>query len=118
MRSVGQQARQGRRKALAREAPGRAPGASRIAWRHWAYRDRRLTRCCPKTTEGAKKRAMSAYVRIKRVGTVGVPLPRYQTSGSAGLDLCAAVEAPLRLDPGARRLVPTGLSLELPEGFE
>jgi dUTP pyrophosphatase len=61
---------------------------------------------------------MSACVRIKRVGAVNVPLPRYQTTGSAGLDLCAALERPVLLAPGARQLVPTGLCLELPDGFE
>lgn len=47
-----------------------------------------------------------------------VPLPRYQTSGSAGLDLCAAIADPVVLDPGARRLFPTGLCVELPLGYE
>lgn len=47
-----------------------------------------------------------------------LPLPSYATAGSAGLDLYAAVEAPLRLEPGDRALVPTGLALALPEGYE
>jgi dUTP pyrophosphatase len=47
-------------------------------------------------------------------------LPAYQSEGAAGLDLLAAVpqRAPLRLKPGARALVPTGLVLQLPPGFE
>jgi dUTP pyrophosphatase len=45
-------------------------------------------------------------------------LPRYATEAAAGLDLCAALEAPLTLAPGARCAVPTGLALELPEGCE
>jgi dUTP pyrophosphatase len=50
----------------------------------------------------------------------GLPLPAYQSEGAAGMDLLAAVaeRAPLRLAPGARALVPTGLVLELPEGCE
>ena len=48
----------------------------------------------------------------------GIPLPRYQTEGSAGLDLPAAVSEPLTLAPGARALVPTGLKLAIPRGFE
>ena len=50
----------------------------------------------------------------------GLDLPAYQTSGAAGMDLLAAVPArkPLRLSPGARALVPTGLILELPMGSE
>jgi dUTP pyrophosphatase len=45
-------------------------------------------------------------------------LPRYATSGSAGLDLLAATEGELWLEPGARALVPTGIAIALPEGFE
>ena len=50
----------------------------------------------------------------------GLPLPAYQTPGSAGLDLLAAIapNAKLVIEPGARELVPTGLRLELPMGFE
>jgi len=48
----------------------------------------------------------------------GLPLPAYQTAGAAGMDLLAAVEAPVTLAPGARALVPTGLALALPEGHE
>ena len=45
-----------------------------------------------------------------------LPLPAYATAGAAGLDLRAA--AALTLKPGARALVPTGLAIALPEGFE
>ena len=48
----------------------------------------------------------------------GIPLPAYATEQSAGMDLCAAVYVPLTLTPGARILVPTGLSIALPAGFE
>jgi len=50
----------------------------------------------------------------------GLPLPAYQTAHAAGLDLLAAVAAdtPLVLQPGTHALVPTGLSIALPEGFE
>ena len=46
--------------------------------------------------------------------------PAYETAGSAGMDLRAAVadDAPLTLDPGARALVPTGLKMALEPGFE
>ena len=47
-----------------------------------------------------------------------LPLPSYQTPGSAGVDLCAAVNDALILEPGQRLLVPTGLSFEIPEGWE
>jgi len=48
----------------------------------------------------------------------GLPLPAYATPGSAGVDLAAALDAPLVLGPGARAAVPTGIALALPEGFE
>jgi dUTP diphosphatase len=57
-------------------------------------------------------------LRVQRVGPVAVPLPEYQTAGSAGMDLRAAVEAAVTLSPGERRLIPTGLALEIPVGFE
>lgn len=47
-----------------------------------------------------------------------LPLPRYQTELSAGLDLLADLDAPLTLGSLERALVPTGLSIELPPGFE
>ena len=45
-------------------------------------------------------------------------LPAYETDGAAGMDLLAAVESPVRLDPGAHALIPTGFSIALPTGFE
>jgi dUTP pyrophosphatase len=50
----------------------------------------------------------------------GLPLPAYQTSHAAGMDLSAALPAaePLVLKRGARALIPTGLVIELPDGFE
>ncbi len=45
-------------------------------------------------------------------------LPAARTAGSAGLDLCAAVEMPLMIPPGGRALVPTGFALALPAGHE
>lgn len=48
----------------------------------------------------------------------GLDLPAYATAQSAGLDLLAAVAAPVTLAPGARQLIPTGLAIALPEGFE
>jgi dUTP pyrophosphatase len=47
-----------------------------------------------------------------------LPLPAYATAGAAGLDLLAAVAEPMALAPMARALVPTGLRLALPVGFE
>lgn len=47
-----------------------------------------------------------------------LPLPEYATADSAGLDLLAAIDVPQTLAPGARALVPTGLAIALPRGFE
>jgi dUTP pyrophosphatase len=48
----------------------------------------------------------------------GLPLPAFQTAGSSGVDLRAAVAEPLTIAPGAIALVPTGLMVEIPAGFE
>lgn len=49
---------------------------------------------------------------------VGLPLPTYGTASSAGLDLLAANEAPITVNPGERCLVPSGIAIALPEGYE
>lgn len=46
------------------------------------------------------------------------PLPVYETEGSAGMDLRAWLDAPIILQPMERRLIPTGLHISLPEGYE
>ena len=64
---------------------------------------------------------MAERVRIvvkRRAGTEDLGLPRYQTAGASGLDLVAAVAEETRLEPGQIRLVPTGLFLEIPPGYE
>jgi dUTP pyrophosphatase len=48
----------------------------------------------------------------------GLDLPAYATAGAAGMDLLAAVDAPVTLLPGGRALIPTGFAMALPEGFE
>jgi len=48
----------------------------------------------------------------------GLTLPNYATAHAAGMDLEAAVEAPVTLQPGERQLIPTGLAIALPEGYE
>ncbi|TAL35285.1 MAG: dUTP diphosphatase [Alphaproteobacteria bacterium] len=48
----------------------------------------------------------------------GLNLPKYATEYSAGVDLEAAVDAPVTLKPGERQLIPTGLAIALPEGYE
>jgi dUTP pyrophosphatase len=57
-------------------------------------------------------------LRVARTGEVEVPLPAYQTEGSVGLDLRAALREAIVLPSRERRLVPTGLRVAIPEGFE
>ncbi len=56
--------------------------------------------------------------KVKVINKSANPLPSYATVSSAGMDLRAALSAPLTLGPGKRAIVPTGLFIELPEGFE
>jgi dUTP pyrophosphatase len=58
-------------------------------------------------------------IPLKRLPSgVGLPLPAYQTEGSAGMDLCAAIDADHAIAPGDRALFPCGFSLAIPEGHE
>jgi dUTP pyrophosphatase len=61
---------------------------------------------------------MTVTVKVRRVRPSELPLPKYQTSLSAGLDLLADLTEEIALEPLERRLIPTGLSLELPAGYE
>ena len=45
-------------------------------------------------------------------------IPQYQTKGAAGMDLCAAITEPIELKPLERKLIPTGLKIELEHGYE
>ena len=56
-------------------------------------------------------------MKVRIISKSGV-LPRYETSGSSGFDLPAYFSEPVVLKPGERKLVPTGIFLELPEGYE
>jgi len=57
-------------------------------------------------------------VVVKIVNESGNPLPAYATEGSAGMDLCAHIHESVVLEPLERRLIPTGLFIELPTGYE
>ena len=54
----------------------------------------------------------------RRDGCDDLPLPAYQTAGAAGMDLLAAVAGSVTIAPGERALVPCGLFIALPEGYE
>ena len=57
-------------------------------------------------------------IRVSVINRSHNPLPAYATAGSAGMDLRAELPEPVELKPLERRLVPTGLFLELPAGYE
>ncbi|MFC1734502.1 dUTP diphosphatase [Candidatus Hydrogenedentota bacterium] len=48
----------------------------------------------------------------------GLPLPEYKSEHAAGMDVCAALDGPLEVQPGERALLPTGLKVAIPPGFE
>ena len=56
-------------------------------------------------------------MRIKVI-TLSGKTPEYETSGSAGMDIRAHLDAPMELLPGKRALIPTGLFMEIPVGYE
>lgn len=57
-------------------------------------------------------------MKVNVINRSGHPLPAYETNASAGMDLRACLESPVSIHPGQRILVPTGLFIELPVGFE
>ncbi|MBN8993657.1 MAG: dUTP diphosphatase [Rhizobiales bacterium] len=62
---------------------------------------------------------MSVRVLVRRLANgADLPLPTVKTVSSAGMDLAAAVDAPVVLAPGKRALIPTGFAIALPEGYE
>lgn len=64
-------------------------------------------------------RPVPLHVPIKQLPhAADLPLPAYATEDAAGLDLLAAISDPITLQPGERKLVPTGLSIAVPPGFE
>ncbi|MEO5928823.1 MAG: dUTP diphosphatase [Candidatus Kapaibacterium sp.] len=62
--------------------------------------------------------ALSVDISRVRDGFDDLPLPTYATGGAAGMDLRAAIDVPIVLEPGDRASVPTGLAIALPEGYE
>jgi dUTP pyrophosphatase len=60
----------------------------------------------------------SLDVRVRKIGPIDVPLPRYQTEHAAGMDLQAAIAEPVTLQSLERVLVRTGLAMAIPHGWE
>lgn len=57
-------------------------------------------------------------MEVKVMNTSSLPLPTYKTSGSSGIDLYACNTSPIELKPMERHLIPTGLYISIPKGFE
>ena len=56
-------------------------------------------------------------ILIKRLSKE-IPLPKYETEGSSGMDLSANIESSINIDPGKKEIVPTGIAISVPNGFE
>jgi deoxyuridine 5'-triphosphate nucleotidohydrolase len=62
---------------------------------------------------------VSVTIAVRRLAHgAELPLPGYATAGAAGMDLLAAVAGPVTIAPGKRALIPTGLAIALPAGYE
>ena len=62
---------------------------------------------------------MNPVMKVRRrAGLEDLPLPKYMTEHSAGMDLYAANDEPIEIEPGQIKLIPTGLFLEIPAGYE
>jgi dUTP pyrophosphatase len=77
-----------------------------------------MTRSTKPPARSPSRRTKARVNVVRLAHAEGLPLPAYQSAGAAGLDLAAAVETSVTLRAGQRALIPTGLILELPAGFE
>ncbi|MBN2333462.1 MAG: dUTP diphosphatase [Deltaproteobacteria bacterium] len=68
--------------------------------------------------KGKEAYAVREDVVIQIVRREGVSLPRYMTKDAAGMDIRAAISVDVVLPPGARALIPTGIAIAVPEGYE
>lgn len=57
-------------------------------------------------------------IKVKVINNSKNPLPEPATPGAAGMDLRADIDAPVTIQPGERKLIPSGLHIQLPEGYE
>jgi len=71
------------------------------------------------TIESARQVMNSIVIKIKRVqDNKDLPLPAYKSEGSSGMDITACVKQPVLLKPGEIRLIPSGLAVSVPPGYE
>ena len=61
---------------------------------------------------------MKRNVKEVKVKSIGGVMPEYKTVGAAGADVCAFIDAPVELKPGAKAMIGTGLCFAIPEGYE
>ncbi len=61
---------------------------------------------------------MIRVLRLKPETDADIPLPRYMTPHASGMDICAAIDNQIILEPGAIALIPTGFAMAIPQGFE
>lgn len=61
---------------------------------------------------------MPPTVKIARVRKSSLPLPAYQSDHAAGIDLMADIAGPIEMAPRERRAIPTGIAIEIPQGYE
>ncbi len=57
-------------------------------------------------------------LKVKRIKNSDLPLPAYETEGSAGMDIRASLDEDVILEPGDIKLIPTGISISIPMGYE
>ena len=74
--------------------------------------------CGGNVQNAAASAQTGAAVTIKCVAQEGAALPEYQTKDSAGADICSFLPESVVIAPGGRSLIPTGLSFEIPSGYE
>ncbi len=58
------------------------------------------------------------HIKVKIINDSPYPLPAYETHSAAGMDICANITEPITLAPLERHLIPTGLRMQLPQGYE
>ena len=56
-------------------------------------------------------------ILVKRLSKE-IPLPKYETEGSSGMDLSANIKTTININPGKKEIIPTGIAIAVPEGFE
>ena len=61
---------------------------------------------------------MNIEVQITTLGDIPGTIPQYATNGSAGMDITAALSQSMKIEPGCVAMVPTGIAIALPEGYE